>query len=134
MDYHLLDTDAVIDQLKGFQATVSLLTQLDQAGGELCVCDVVIAEVYAGLDPRDKPRAQQFLSACTFLPTSADSARQAGEWRYQYARRGITIALADALIAATAHTHRAKLVTGNTGHYPMTGLSLVDLPGRGRST
>ena len=49
MDLYLLDTDAVIDQLKGFPQTVQLLQTLHQSGAELCVCDVTIAEVYAGL-------------------------------------------------------------------------------------
>jgi predicted nucleic acid-binding protein len=134
MGYILLDTDAVIDQLKGFPATVALLQQLHAAGGELCVCLITIAEVYAGLDPRDRPRAQQFLDACSYLATSPAIARQAGEWRYQYRRHGIAISLTDALIAATAHAHQARLVTGNIRHYPMPGLSLVSLPRPGRSS
>jgi predicted nucleic acid-binding protein len=128
MDTFLLDADAVIDQLKGFAQTVQLLESLHDAGGELCVCDVTIAEVYAGLDPHERARAEQFLSACSFLGSSPAIARQAGEWRYQYRRRGITVGLTDALIAATAHGHRARLVTGNIDQYPMPEVETVALP------
>lgn len=128
MELLLLDSDAVIDQLKGHQATVQLLQELHAAGGELCICDVTIAEVYAGLNPQDSSGAEQFLSACTFLPTSPEIARQAGQWRYQYRRRGITISLTDALIAATAVGHQARLVTGNVNHYPMPEVNTVPLP------
>ncbi len=132
MHGYLLDTDAVIDQLRGFQPTVQLLQQLYATGGELCVCDVTIAEVYAGLDPRDRPRAEQFLDVCTYLGMSPAIAQQAGEWRYQYRRRGITLSLTDAMIAATALAHRAKVVTGNVKHYPMSGVSIVALPRQGK--
>ena len=132
MNTFLLDADAVIDQLKGFPATVQLLQDLHAAGGELCVCDVTTAEVYAGLRPQDRPRAERFLSACTFLPTSPAIAQQAGEWRYQYRRQGITISLTDALIAATAVAHQARLVTGNVNHYPMSEVATVPLPRPGK--
>src|SRR4051794_38876566 len=106
MGAFLLDTDAVIDQLKGYPETVQLLQALYAAGGELCLCDVTIAEVYAGLNPQDRPQAEQFLSACTFLTSSPAIAQQAGEWRYKYRRQGVTLSITDALIAATAHAHQ----------------------------
>jgi predicted nucleic acid-binding protein len=37
------------------------------------------------------------------------------------------IAVADALIAATAREHRAILVTGNIDHYPMEDITLFPL-------
>jgi predicted nucleic acid-binding protein len=128
MDIYLLDTDAVIDQLKGFLPTAQLLQQLHASGDELCVCDVTIAEVYAGLHPQDRERAEQFLGSCSFLAPSPAIAQQAGEWRYQYRRRGIALSATDALIAATAHGHQAKLVTGNLKHYPMADVDILSLP------
>jgi len=128
--FFLLDADAIIDQLKGFQETVQLLAQIYGAGGELCVCEVTVAEVYAGLDPQDRAQAEQFLEACTFLVSSTGIARQAGEWRYQYRRQGVTISLTDALVAATAVMHDAHLVTGNAAHYPMPEINIVALPRR----
>ncbi len=130
----LLDTDAIIDYLKGFDSTVSLITDRHRAGDTLCVSDVLIAEVYTGPRPHDRPQAARLVRACTFLPTSAEIAQQAGEWRYRHARQGLTIATTDALIAATAHAHRARVVTGNTAHYPMPELSLLPLARRGSSS
>jgi hypothetical protein len=51
----LLDTDAVIDQLKGFADTVALLRTLHEAGEDLCVC----AEV------RGHGAAPRFPAACS---------------------------------------------------------------------
>jgi tRNA(fMet)-specific endonuclease VapC len=127
MERFLLDADAVIDYLKNVGESIALIRQL-HGRGDLCSCNVVLAEVYSGLHPRDRARARRFLDALRFLPTSPTAARQAGEWRYEYARRGRALSTTDALIAATAHEHAASLVTGNTSHYPMSELSLISLP------
>ena len=133
MTRHLLDSDSVIDALNGVGETLALLQQLTQQENTLCTCDVVIAEVYTGLTPQERGRAEAFLSALEFLPTSADAARQAGEWRYDFARRGTALATTDCLIAAVALEHQATLVTGNVRHFPMPDLSTLPLPrGGGR--
>ncbi len=81
-----------------------------------------------GCTPGIGPSASQLLQALTFLPTSAAAAQQAGEWRYQYARRGLTLSTTDAMVAATAYEHDATLVTANEDDYPMPEISVVSLP------
>jgi len=128
MAYYLLDTDAIIDYLTGASSSVSLIQDLQNRGELLCVSDVVIAEVYAGLKPQDRDKAQKLLTACFFLPTTSEAAQRAGEWRYDCARRGITLSTTDVLVAATAYVHKATLVTGNTDDYPMDEVDLLPLP------
>jgi predicted nucleic acid-binding protein len=127
MAYFLLDTDAIIDYLFGIPATVTLIRDLHNRGDTLCVCDVVIAEVYAGLRPNHREATEQLLSACTFLPATAAIARKAGRWRYDFARTGTPLATTDTLVAATAHAHAATIVTGNTKDYPMPELTVLPL-------
>ena len=127
MARYLLDTDAIIDYLFGIPASVALIQGLHERGDTLCVCDVVIAEVHAGLRPQHREAAEKLLSACTFLPTSVAIARQAGTWRYDFARRGIQLATTDTLVAATAHGHGATIVTGNIKDDPMQEISLLPL-------
>jgi predicted nucleic acid-binding protein len=127
MARYLLDTDAIIDHLKGFVPTVELIQAL-HARGELCTCEVVLAEVYGGLHPEDREQAERLLEACTFLPGSPRIAQQAGQWGYRYRRGGITIALTDALVAATAVAHQATVVTRNVADYPMPEIRTLNLP------
>ena len=127
MGRYLLDTDAVIDYLLGIPSSVSLIQDLHERDDVLCVCDVVVAEVYAGLRPQHRAAAEQLLSACSFLPTSVGIAERAGSWRYDYARQGVTLSTTDALVAATAHAHDATIVTGNVKDYPMRELALLPL-------
>src|SRR3990172_9873900 len=103
MARYLVDTDTIIDSLTGVQSTVDLIKDLHARGDLLCACDVVIAEIYSGLRPTDRDKAERLLSACYFLPTGPQTAQQAGEWRYEYARKGVILSTTDALIAATAN-------------------------------
>lgn len=124
---YLLDTDAIIDYLVGIPTSVALVQDLHQRGGLLCVCDVVIAEVYAGVRPKDRDKVQRLLQACQFLATTQEVARQAGEWRYTYARQGVTLSTTDTLVAATAQAHQASLITGNKDDYPMPEVTVLPL-------
>jgi predicted nucleic acid-binding protein len=131
VSWKLLDSDCVIDYLRGVQAVIDLVRGLDQSGDVVCTCDVVIAEVCSGLLPGDRARGYQVLAALEFLPTSAAAAQQAGEWRYSFARTGRTLSPTDCIIAAVAYAHGASLVTGNPRDFPMDELTLVPLPRSG---
>jgi predicted nucleic acid-binding protein len=124
----LLDADAVVDYLIGWRPTVALVDDLFREGHVIAVCDVVVAEIYAGLSTDAALRDESFVASLDCLSTSWAAAKQAGSWRYAYARQGFRLPATDALIAATAVEHNATLVTGNHRHYPMDGLSLLPLP------
>jgi len=128
MRQYLLDADAIIDYIAGFPTTVAFIWALRARGGVLTTCAVALAEVYSGLHTRDSAKALPLLASLTFLPTSPDAARPAGEWRYAFARRSIALATTDCLLAATAHEEQAELVTGNLRHFPMQRPIIVPLP------
>jgi predicted nucleic acid-binding protein len=125
---YLLDSDCLIDYLTGVPASVSLVRRLFNEGEQLCLCEVVIAEVWAGLRDTGESEALALTQAMDFLLTSPEIARQAGRWRFEYARRGIALSTTDVLVAATAIAHNATLITGNVRHFPMPELSLLSLP------
>jgi predicted nucleic acid-binding protein len=124
----LLDTDAIIDFLNGHPPTVSLLKELAAADDTLCVCDISIAEVYAGIGFDAPLESSDWLETCRFLPSSVEIAQQAGAWRFNYGRTGIQLSTTDVLVAATAFFHNATLVTGNIRHFPMSEVSVFRLP------
>jgi len=124
----LLDSDAVIDFLFGIDRSVRLIRSLFERGDTLCLCDVVLAEVYSGLRPDHREKAASVLAGFPFLATSAEAARQAGIWRFDFARQGVALATSDVMIAATAFDHGARLLTGNVAHYPMGEITVEPLP------
>lgn len=133
MSYYLLDTDSIIDYLHGIGPSIALIRGIVAQGHDLATSDVVVGEVYSGLRPQHRAPGEQLMSSLTFLSTSRGAARQAGDWRYAFARRGLALSLTDALIAATALEHGATVVTGNVRDYPMPDLLLLPLPRTPRS-
>ena len=99
----LVDTDVLIDHLRG-------LRRLSAAGRAVGVSVVTRYELFAG---RDEPgRLRRFLSPMIELPIDAAIAELAG-----LTRRETGLATPDALIAATALTHRIPLMTRNRRHF-----------------
>lgn len=130
MARYLLDADALIDYFIGVSTTIELIADLYRQGDALCTCDVVIAELFSGLLPVERTRGQQLLASLQFLLTTSSAARQAGIWRYEFARRGRRLPTTDCLIAAIAVERQATVITGNVSHYLMEEVNLLTLPRR----
>ena len=119
----LLDTDVVIECLRGRQEAIDYLESLE---GSLLLSAISVAEVYAGArGEREQHDLEQFLLAFEVLPVSQEAGKIGGLFRRNYGPSHGT-GLVDALIGATAHLHQATLVTFNSRHYPM--LSNVQVP------
>jgi predicted nucleic acid-binding protein len=80
--------------------------------------------LFSGIRAADLPKVEDFVSALSWCPTTPALARRAGRWRHDYAQQGITLALADTLIAATAIEYGLVLLTSNRKHFPMPELQL----------
>ena len=57
---------------------------------------------------------------------SREAAKEAGRYRYEFARRGITLSTTDTLMAATAIAEGAILITANTRDFPMEEIELLE--------
>ena len=128
MATYLLDSSVIIDTLNGKRGRHILLEELLRHGHLLACCSVNVSEVYAGMKPSEAARTDEFLQSLEYYDVTWEIARRAGLLRRDYARRGITLALGDATIAAIALTHRLPLLTDNVRHYPMKELELFPLP------
>jgi predicted nucleic acid-binding protein len=94
---------------------------------EVAVCAIQLAEYMAGVAPANRDAQQQFLRAFVVWEISPRAALRAGAYRYDFARRGVQLGTADALIAAVAWEHSAILVTANARHFPMTDIRIFTL-------
>lgn len=108
----LVDSDVLIDHLRGEH-------RLSSGGRYLGVSVVSRCELFAG---RDAPeRLRRFLGAMIELGIDPRIAELAG-----MTRRATGIATPDALIAATALTHRIPLMTRNRRHFDhIAGLRVI---------
>lgn len=127
MALRVLDSTVLIDFLRGRPA-VARVTALREAGDVPATTAINVDEIVRGLRPTDEPAARSLFGGLVVLRTGRRAGWQAGEWRREFAGRGITLYQADCLVAATAWTHGATLVTGNPKDFPMDGLTVEHWP------
>jgi predicted nucleic acid-binding protein len=119
---HLLDTCVLIDYLRGREAAVQAMRRLETRPS---VSVITVAELYAGVRNESEHRRIEALPALLQVrDVDFEIARLAGRYRLQY-RTSHRVGFPDALIAATAQVHGARLVTRNARHFPMLDGLLV---------
>jgi predicted nucleic acid-binding protein len=123
----LLDTSGLIDHSRGREPARSYILARIAGGDELGISVINLAEFYAGVPMGANPTIDAFVASLTLWDVSRAIALRAGAYRYALARRGRTISLQDALIAATAHEHGAALVTANVRDFPMADIQVIAL-------
>ena len=112
----LLDTNVLIDFLRGQPQAVQLL---EDADCEFYVSAVSVAELYVGVrDGREREVLDQLVGLLQTIEISTEIAQQAGLWRREYSKSHGT-GIIDALIAACADASQVPLATLNVKHFPM---------------
>lgn len=118
----LIDTDILIDFLRGGQEAVAFLDGLQ---APLLVSAITVAELFVGVrDEEDDRRLRAFLAAFEVIPVDDPVATVGGRLRRRFGPSHGT-GLADALIAASAQAAGARLAARNRRHFPMFDEVLV---------
>ena len=128
MANYLLDTTVLVDFLNGRREIVDMVNSLSGQQDRLGVCCVSVAELYAGTDQGSRPAVDRLISVLEFYDVSLAAAKEAGRYRYEFARKGIALSTADTLIAATAIDQDATLITANTKDFPMEEIEVLEHP------
>lgn len=121
----LLDTTILIDFFRGRKDAVDTLNRLVEAGLLAC-CPITVAEVFSGARPEELPEIEEFFKALLFYPVGYKTARRAGLYRREYGKKGISLSIADTIIAAVAVENSLTLVTKNVRHFPMPELVVIE--------
>ncbi len=106
----VIDTDIVIDVLRGFEPTKEMIKKLLEKN-ELIISGITEAEIFAGKDmevEEKKKKIVKFLSRFKKINPDNKILQVAGEFRRRY-----KVSLLDCIIAATAYVHNAGLFTRN---------------------
>ena len=115
----LVDTDVLIDFLRGREQAVSIV---NVESDRIILSSIAVAELYAGVrggkDETEQTALERFLALFRVVPVTAAIARLGGLYKRDYGKSH-GISLADAVVAATATLENAELKTLNVKHYPM---------------
>lgn len=120
---HLLDTDMVIWHLRNKCGIVALVESLSQAG-RLGISALTCLEVGVGVKEKERSSTRKFLAALKTYEVYVEIADMAAEFICRYQAQGITLDVADAVIAATAVVLDISPITLNAKHYPMPEVRL----------
>ena len=128
MAAYVVDTSVIIDALNGKRGRRDLLLGLVKQGHLLACCPVNVTEVYAGMRQKEEAATEEFLRSLEYYHVTWPVARLAGLLKRDYRRKGTTLTVADATIAAVAVVHELTLMTDNVRDFPMKELLLYPLP------
>ena len=121
----LLDTDVLIDFLRSRAEAISYLESLPEPP---LISTVTVAELYAGIrEGAERQSLENLVNKLKVILVTKEIAVRGGLFRRDYYKSHGT-GIIDAIIAATAETENATLVTLNNKHFPM--LSNVFVPYR----
>jgi predicted nucleic acid-binding protein len=112
----LLDTDVLIDFLRGYSEAVSLINEYS---ARIILSSIVVAELFAGIKgDAEQAVLENFVSLFRVIPVDTEIGKAGGLYKRDYGKSH-GVGLADAIMAATAEAENAELKTLNAKHYPM---------------
>ena len=126
----LLDTNVVVHYLKGDPAIVARIHKASR--GELAIPAIVVYELEYGtlrskLPARRRRELEQGLEHIRHVPFDSAAAMAAAAIRVALEKQGSTIGPLDMLIAGTAVSRGAALVTNNAAEFSrVPGLRVLD--------
>lgn len=115
MSRYLVDTDVLVDFLRGRSQAVDWIAQCARPP---MISTVTVAELHAGMRPDEAFALDTMLAVLVSVPVDDAVARLAGKIRREFGPSHGT-GMADAMIAASAMESDAVLVTLNRKHFPM---------------
>lgn len=119
----LIDTDILINFLRGDEKTGAILRDLSQEHHALCSV-ITVGEILAGMRPQEKDKTYFLLKGLQVIPVTFEIAEQAGLWKFKLKMHSLE--LDDCLIAATCVLHADALFTQNKKHYPMKEIKFYE--------
>ena len=123
MEIVLLDTNILIEILKGDDRTITTIETLE---AKLSISSVTVMELYYGaLNKTELVKLEKFVSLFNIIELNENISRQATKLVKNYAKSH-ALDIPDSLIASTALTLNAKLVTYNAKDFKyIDGIELL---------
>src|SRR5258708_28469000 len=124
----LLDTTVLIDVLRNRKGRRELLADMVRTGHTLCTSVMNVAEVYSGLRAGEEVHSEAFLVGLEEFEIGRGAARAAGRLKMTWIKKGRTVSLADAIVAAIPIEQASPLLPHNPKDFPLPQFRLYPLP------
>jgi predicted nucleic acid-binding protein len=122
----LVDSDVMIEVFRDRHPDIlQSWIELADSGGVVGYSPVSVAELLHGMRVREKDAIEKLFSTMLCFPIDEVIGRRAGDYLRSFHKRH-TLAIGDALIAATANTFDLVLWTRNRKHFPMKDVRFFD--------
>lgn len=125
----LVDSDVIIELLRGNEAVLGTLEFLMAKGTSLFYSPISRAEIDQGLRPGEEGTAQELFAQFNCIDIDDDIGKRAGKYLKDW-RKSHSVELGDALIAASAAGNKTPLFTFNRKHYPMPDIAFFNAPAK----
>ncbi|OGG15670.1 hypothetical protein A3D77_01425 [Candidatus Gottesmanbacteria bacterium RIFCSPHIGHO2_02_FULL_39_11] len=116
MEKILIDSDVLIDFLRGYTLRIKdVFSRIEKKELDAYISTITVSELYSGQDvvsEKGKSELRKLLSIFKKISIDEKIAEEAGD-----IRRSHRVGLSDALIASTALSLTAKLLTFNKKHF-----------------
>lgn len=99
---YLVDTNVLIQIIRGKNPSRAWLETLVARGASLSVSVMTVAEIITGMRPHEEARTEHLLSGFQTLAVTEAIARSAGALRNEWRLKGFQFGMVDMTIAATA--------------------------------
>ena len=125
----LMDTDVCVELLRGNRR---VLDHRRKVTDEVVISFMTAGELFYGAERSSRPAhnrelVEQFLLSVSCVQSSRGLMEKFGVLKAELAGRGDILSDADILVAATALTQNAALVSGNRAHFTrFAGLKVLD--------
>jgi predicted nucleic acid-binding protein len=116
----VLDTDLIIDYLRGVKEAHDVIENLKEQGAELATTAVNIFELAWGaskISPAKLKDIYKLSKTLKILPFSENEALKAGEEMGYLESIGMPVELRDVIIGTIARENGALIATGNARHF-----------------
>lgn len=119
-----LDSSVMVDLLRGADYGPALV-----AREPLLIAPITVHGVLRGSRGEDEDdRIFDLLAALEVVAIGQEEAELSARWRRGFAAKGVTLDMADTLIAACAFLRSLPLATGNVKDFPMPELRVEQWP------
>lgn len=124
VNLYVVDTDILIDHLRGVKEAFCFLEDLLKKGDEPYYSTISKAEIYAGIRPGEEEKTARLFSLLNACPVSDEIAERAGHLTLRF-RDSQGLELPDAIVAATSIELGCELVTRNKKHYNVADVRVL---------